>query len=112
MSSESPPPLPTPGNEPNLPAKNQPRKGPPLALMILAGVLLFGLMLTVLFAPDLRQSPVPYAVAIIGAFVSVFFKGYRGIFIGFFATMGVVILVAVVVCFGIIATSNSGIGLK
>jgi len=44
------------------------------------------------------QSPVPFGFGFLVAFCSLFFPGYRGIFIGFISTIGVVLLGTAVIC--------------
>jgi len=46
----------------------------------------------------LLQNPMPFFFTGIGAFFTVFFKGYRGIFVGFITTIGVVLLGAIIYC--------------
>jgi len=50
----------------------------------------------------LVQSIIPFWIGSVVAFVSVFFQGYRGIFIGFVSTIGVILLAAAIVCGAII----------
>lgn len=49
------------------------------------------------------QNPLPFFIVGAGAFVSVFFDGYRGIFIGFITTFGVVLLILAITCGAMIA---------
>jgi hypothetical protein len=46
----------------------------------------------------MMQSPTPFSFGALGAFVSLFFRGYRGIFVGFVVTTGVVYLAFIVIC--------------
>jgi hypothetical protein len=81
---------------------------PPLPLMIVAGVFLFGISVAIPFlVRDSVARFAPFSLALIGAFVTVFFKGYRGIFFGFFIALGVSILAAVAVCFGLLSGPQS-----
>jgi hypothetical protein len=44
------------------------------------------------------KSPLPFGVGAFIALISLCFQGYRGIFIGFLTTIGVVLLGAAVIC--------------
>ncbi len=44
------------------------------------------------------QSPLPFGLGFLVALCSLFFQGYRAIFIGFISTIGVVLLGSAVIC--------------
>jgi hypothetical protein len=52
------------------------------------------------------QNPLPFYVIGLGAFISVSFAGYRGIFIGFVTTIGVILLGLVITCGALIFMSS------
>ena len=63
--------------------------------MFIFGIALFILSCAVCVG---LQSSVPLYICAIGAFVSVFFRGYRGIFIGFVIPIGLYFVAVVVIC--------------
>jgi hypothetical protein len=105
MKEELPPPLPDqdPKKAPP-PAPN----APPLWAMIVVGLFLFGLSVG-LFC--LVQNSVvrltPFLLTLLGTTVTLFFRGYRGIFFGFYIALGISLLIAVAVCFGIVSSPHS-----
>jgi len=94
--NENPPPF-----EPQQPAPapppggGTPPKPPSFALMFGLGVLSIPLGVG---ACALFQSPEPFGYLALAAFVTVFFKGYRGVFAGFVSAIGLILLVAAVIC--------------
>jgi hypothetical protein len=60
-----------------------------VGLLILSGLLCAG-----------TQSPAFFFLGAAGAFVSLFFRGYRGIFVGFAVPIGLVFLALIVLCGG------------
>jgi hypothetical protein len=44
------------------------------------------------------QNPAPFIIGAVGAFVSLFFRGYRGIFIGFVGTIALAYLALIIIC--------------
>jgi hypothetical protein len=50
------------------------------------------------------RSPAPFGIGALVAFVSLFFNGYRGIFIGFLASIGISGLVAALICGAMISS--------
>ncbi len=44
------------------------------------------------------QSPTVFGFGALGAFVTLFIKGYRGIFVGYISTLGIVLLGAIAYC--------------
>ena len=88
-----------PPSEPELP-KSVKEYGPPpeppnFWAMVGLGVLLV-IISCILYAPF--QNPAPFGFGFLVVFGSLFFPGYRGIFIGFISTIGVVLLGAAVIC--------------
>ncbi len=100
MNEDSPAPL-----SPKIP-EPAPRQIDPLAQrpnfwgMFWLGVLLV-VVSCLICAPF--HSPIPFGIGALAALVSLFFPGYRGIFIGFISTIGVVLLGAAVICGAMIA---------
>jgi len=64
------------------------------------GMFLLGILLIVVatILCGIMQSPAPLGLAAIAAFISLFFDGYRGLFVGFISTIGVVLLVLAIIC--------------
>jgi MFS family permease len=82
-------PLPQPSSEP-------PGYEPPnFWLMFFLGflLLLFSGLLCGAF-----NSPIPAGLGLIGAIVSIFFRGWRGIFAGYFGTIGLIALAVIIIC--------------
>jgi len=44
------------------------------------------------------QHPAPFFLGALAAFISLFFEGYRGIFVGFILVIGVVLLGVAIIC--------------
>jgi hypothetical protein len=107
VSEQLPPPLPDPGKKP-VKGNGPPRNHSFFILMIFLGALL--LIGSAAVCAGTSNSNfinfIPIAVAAVGSFVSVFFRGYRGIFFGFYITLGVIILGAVVLCFGLLVSNK------
>ena len=82
-------PEPTPGQT------NPPANPPNFWGMFGLGVLLV-IISCAMCAPF--QSPIPFGFGAFAALLSLFFQGYRGIFIGFISTIGVVLLGSAVIC--------------
>jgi hypothetical protein len=63
---------------------------------------MFGLGVFLLIASCLLcapfNGPTPFFVGGVAAIVSLFFRGYRGIFVGFVVTIGLIMLALVVIC--------------
>ena len=72
-----------------------PPEPPSFWLMFFLGFILF---ILVAVMSGGTQSLVPFIIGALGAFISVFFKGYRGLFAGFASVIGLVLLIFVVVC--------------
>ena len=95
MNPDLPPPFTNLPPLPPVPQSSPPSKPPHFGWMLVLGIVLnlvsFGLCFLV-------QNPAPIFIIGAGTFVSVFYDGYRGIFIGFITTIGVALLVSLVVC--------------
>jgi 4-hydroxybenzoate polyprenyltransferase len=89
MSDDPPAPIPEKTPEPS------PRKPLSFGFMIVLGILLLVLACG---ACALFQNAVPFWVGVVAAVLTLFFKGYRGVFVGFAGTVGVVLLVAAIIC--------------
>lgn len=63
---------------------------------------MFGMGIVLFFVSILLcipfQSPTVFGIGAIGAFVTLFIKGYRGIFVGYISTLGIVLLGAIAYC--------------
>jgi len=77
------------------PAPLPPPEPPSFWLMFFLGIIL---VICSAFASGGMQSPVPFFLLAAGAVLSLFFQGYRGLFVGFATVLGLVFLVLVVVC--------------
>jgi len=93
--NEDQPPFP-----PSKPAQIHPLSEPPpssphFGLMFLLGIVLIFLSWGLCY---LMQNPMPFLFIGMGAFCTLFFKGYRGIFVGFITTVGVILLGAIIYC--------------
>lgn len=107
MSEQLPPPL--PGPEKKLTAKPRPLHSRSFFfLMLFLGVLLLIGSAAVCAGTSNSNfiNYIPFAVAAVASFGSVFFKGYRGIFFGFYITLGLLILGGVVFCFGLLVSDK------
>ena len=93
--NEELPPLPPNEPKPELIVTEPSRRPPNFWGMFALGVLLL-ILSCGLCAPF--SSLVPFGIGALGAFVSVFFDGYRGVFMGFLAGIGMSLLVAAIMC--------------
>jgi len=95
--NEFPPPFEPEGSKPTPSApKDEHSPNPPsFRAMFGLGIGLISASALICF---LSQSPMPFLFGGIGAFVSLFFKGYRGIFVGYISTLGLVLLATVIYC--------------
>ncbi len=83
-------------NPPSLPTKTgAPPKPPGFGAMFALGIVLFILSIALCIP---FQSPTVFLLGAAGAFVTVFFKGYRGIFVGYISTLGLVLLGTIIYC--------------
>jgi len=93
-------PLPPSELEPTKPPSSTFKPEPPPYVPSFLGMLCLGVLLNIvtllLCLP--AQSPMPFIFAAVGAFISVFFKGYRGIFVGFILTFGLILLAICIYC--------------
>ena len=90
-SSESEEPKP-----PSLPTKIDASPKPPSFVAMFGlgiGLFIVSILLCIPF-----QSPTVFGFGALGAFVTLFFKGYRGIFVGYISTLGIVLLGAIAYC--------------
>jgi len=44
------------------------------------------------------QNPTPFVLGALGAFISLFFEGYRGLFVGFILVIGIILLGLAIMC--------------
>jgi hypothetical protein len=97
MNDETPSPFPPTSPKPEKPRgeSREPYDAPNFWLMFGLGVLLL-IVSCLLCAPT--QSPVPFIGGAVLASTSLGFRGYRGIFAGFLATIGLVFLVLIIIC--------------
>ena len=79
---------------PSLPVKNE-TKPPKFGVLFGIGILLF--IVSVLLCIPF-QSPTIFFYGGVAAFVTVFFKGYRGVFVGYISTLGLALLAAIAYC--------------
>lgn len=93
--NEELPPLPPQKPKPKLIVIEPARKPPNFWGMFALGVLLLVLS-CVLCAPF--RSLAPFGIGVLIAFVTVFFDGYRGVFMGFLAGIGIGLLGAAIMC--------------
>jgi len=93
MSDQLPPPEPSSPQPP--PFQEKPAPVYPAAWKT-AGI---GALIFIVSAALCFANPVFFLFGFIGAFVSLFIKGYRPIFLGYILCMGLVLLVLTVVCF-------------
>ena len=95
--NETPPPFEPqkPDSKPVSEKYTPPPRPPSFALMFFLGILLIvgGTILCLI-----AQTPAPLGLAALAAFFSVFFDGYRGIFVGFVSTIGVLLLAVAIIC--------------
>jgi hypothetical protein len=103
MSNDLPAPVPEPTPEPPLPPVVPSRKLLSFGFMILLGALLLVLSCGV---STLCQSLIPFWVGVGAAVLTLFFKGYRGIFVGFAGTVGVVLLATAIICGAMLSSSH------
>ena len=61
------------------------------------GLGVLGFIVSVLLCIPM-QSPTPFFAGMVGAFVSLFFKGYRGICAGYGLALGLVLLGTIIYC--------------
>jgi hypothetical protein len=91
-----PPSKPEESKPPSLPIKSDASPKPPsFGVMFGLGIVLFILSIALCIP---FQSPTVFGFGALGAFVTIFFKGYRGIFVGYISTLGVLLLGAIVYC--------------
>jgi hypothetical protein len=95
MNEETPSQIPPPV-APQVPAP-PPGPGEPPSFWLMFGLGIGLLVVSCALCPFM-QSPAPIGWAALGAFVTVFLRGYRGIFIGFLAAVGVLILGLIIMC--------------
>jgi hypothetical protein len=93
LPSQLPPPPPEPPLTPQRPSR--PDSSSFFVGMIALG---FGLLVLSCLACAGAGSILPFSLAAVGAFVSLFFTGYRGIFIGFVGIIAIIALAVVVLC--------------
>ena len=72
-----------------------PRTLPSFAAMFGFGILL-NIVSALLCIPF--RNPTVFLLGAAGAFVFLFFKGYRGIFVGFISTVGLILLGTIIYC--------------
>ena len=73
-----------------------PQSDPPsFGLMFFLGVML---VFVAAFLCGLMRGIAPFFLCAIGAFITAFFPGYRGVAAGFYAVIGVVFLGLMIVC--------------
>jgi len=72
-----------------------PPKPPNFWLMFAIGI---GVLIASWGLCFLAQQPTPALLGFIGAIVTLFFKGYRGIFIGYIASIGLGLLILAIMC--------------
>jgi hypothetical protein len=107
VSEALPPPLPSPEEKPAKPPGVHGNRSLFILMLFLGVLLLIGSVAVCAgTSNDKFLNFIPFAIASVGSFISVFFSGYRGLFFGFFITLGVIILGAVVLCFGLIGGTN------
>ena len=70
-------------------------QSPSFAAMLGLGVLL-NIVSVLLCLPF--QSPAPFILGALAAFIFLFFEGYRGIFVGFILTVGLILLGTIIFC--------------
>jgi hypothetical protein len=68
---------------------------PPFGLMFLLGIILFILAAGICLP---AKNPGPFIIGALLAFFSVFFRGWRGLFVGFLAVFGLLVLTVIVIC--------------
>jgi hypothetical protein len=97
MNEDIPPAIPpqSPDVPPPLPGEpGGPRQPPGKGLLTFFGVLLFVVTTGLCYF-----LPPFFLVGLIGAIVSLFFRGYRFVFVGYIGTFGVLLLGAIIYCF-------------
>lgn len=92
------PPLPPPYSEPP-----RPPKPPPFWLMFAVGI---GLAVISGMVCAATRGTAAFGLGFLVAVVSLFFQGYRGIFIGFITVVGVAVLTVAVICGSMLAGTN------
>ena len=80
-------------------------KGPDFHLMVTFGILLIFIS-CVLCVP--ARSLYPLGIGGAAAFVSIPFRGYRGIFVGFIGTIGALLLCSAIICGGMFVAQKVG----
>jgi hypothetical protein len=96
MNEPLSPPEPEPPKPPSSAFKPEPPPDPPNFWAMLGLGVALNIVTLLVCLP--AQSPMPFIFAALGAFISVFFRGYRGIFVGFVGTFGVILLSIVIYC--------------
>jgi len=95
--NENPPPF-DPEQPQSTPPPTQyepPRTPPSFAAMFGLGILL-NIVSALLCIPF--RSLTPFILGAVGAFISLFFEGYRGISVGFISTVGLILLGTIIYC--------------
>ncbi|HEV3271754.1 MAG TPA: hypothetical protein VGZ93_06180 [Candidatus Methylacidiphilales bacterium] len=94
--NENPPSESEGSKPPSLLTKTEaPPKTPSFGAMFALGIVLFILSIALCIP---FQSPTVFFLGAAGAFVTVFFKGYRSIFVGYISTLGLVLLGIIIYC--------------
>ena len=96
MNENLPPSQPEESKPPTLPTKSDTSSKPPsFGVLFAIGIGLFigSILLCIPF-----QSPTVFGFGAVAAFVTLFVKGYRGVFVGYISTLGIVLLGAIVYC--------------
>ena len=95
MNENLPPIDPESQNPPTLPPKFEtPRTTPHFGAMFALGVVL--IIISTLLC--IALGPVPFLIGAVAAFVTLFFKGYRGVFVGYISTLGLILLGTIIYC--------------
>jgi hypothetical protein len=103
MNKENPQ-LPPDSSQPEYLAGDSSRTAPNFWAMFGAGIILL-ILSCVLCGPF--RSIAPFGVGGLVAFVTVFFAGYRGVFMGFLAGIGITLLVAAIMCGAMISSHGN-----
>jgi hypothetical protein len=96
MNENLPPSPPEESKPPSLPAQPDTSPKPPsFGILFGIGIVLFivSILLCIPF-----QSPTVFGFGFVAAFVTLFVKGYRGVFVGYISTLGLVLLGAIAYC--------------
>ena len=94
MNEEPPSPFPPPLPAPE-PLQKSPPDPPNFWLMFFVGILLLIISGGLCAA---TRDIAPFSVGVLFALVSLFFQGYRGVFVGFVGSLGVVFLGLAIMC--------------